>query len=57
MPLASHLRSLDADFQYGLRAFSQFKIVNDPAEREAQLITRYMKGNKLTMGDEERQPL
>ena len=47
----------DADVQSGLPAVCQLKIVNDAAKRGLQLITRYMKGNKLAMEEEERQRL
>lgn len=49
--------AVDADFLHGLNIVSNFKIVNDAAERGVQLITRYMKGNKLTIDEEERQRL
>ena len=47
----------DSDLQKGLNIASTFSIVNDSAESGVQLITRYIKGNRLTTDEEERQRL
>ncbi|KAJ1518811.1 hypothetical protein ONE63_011586 [Megalurothrips usitatus] len=47
----------DSDYLYGLNIVTHFKIVNDCAERGVALITRYLKGNTLTVDEEQRQLL
>ena len=47
----------DRGYEYGFKVVSNFKVVNDAAERGVQLITRYIKGNNLTMDEDERQRL
>lgn len=47
----------DEDFNHGLLLVTNFKVVNDCAERSVQLITKFLKGNKLTRNEKERQLL
>jgi len=46
----------DPNFQHGKNIIKDLKVVNDCAERVA-VITSYLRGNKRTVGDEERQHL
>ncbi|KAK3925600.1 Serine protease inhibitor Kazal-type 5, partial [Frankliniella fusca] len=45
----------DSDFQHGLDVVRHLVPVNDKAERSVALITKYLKGNKLTNNENERQ--
>lgn len=51
------LWSADVDYVQGLNIVTHFKIVNDCAERGVALITKFLKGNKLTQDEEQRQLL
>lgn len=47
----------DEGFQEGLKIVTHFRVVNDAAERAVALATQFLKGNKLTNDEEQRQLL
>lgn len=47
----------DESFQEGLKIVTHFHVVNDAAERAVALVTRFLKGNKLTNDEGQRQLL